>query len=144
MFKKYLYYSEGRTVTISFGLLFIVPIAVLSVFFLPLGIEKQPLLIAAACVSLVINSIFTALCASYVGLKADRYVQKHDFHLWKKSKSHSLRDRREAAKAIDSMQIPYLEKPVKYANKVAFVLLIVWILIFLGVFSFIVFSALFS
>lgn len=142
MFKKKLYYSDRKKITISFGLLFILPIAVLSVFFLPLGIEKHLILIAAACISLVINSIFTALCALYVGLKADRYVQKHDFQLWKKSKSPSFRERNEAGKAIDSMQIPSLEKHVKYVNKLAFTLLIVWTLIFLGGFSFIVFSAL--
>jgi hypothetical protein len=134
-------YSDKRRISISFGLLFIVPIAILSIFFLPFGIEKQPLLIAAACVSLTINSIFAVLYALYVGLKADRYVQKHDFHLWKKSKSHSLRERREAARAIDSMQIPSLEKSFRYANKIAFFLLVVWTLIFFGVFSFIIFTA---
>ena len=134
MFKKYLHYSNKRKVAISFGLLFIVPIAVLSVFFLPLGIEKQPLLIAAVCVSLIINSVFTALCALYVGLKADSYVQKHDFKLWKKSKSTSFKERNEAGKAIDSMQIPCLEKPLKYANISAFILLTIWALIFIVVF----------
>lgn len=93
-------------------------------------------------VSLAITIILALLYPLYVGLKTDRYVQKHNFQLWKKSKSHSLKERIEAGKEISAMsiQIPCLEKHVKFANKVAFALLTVWTLIFLGIFSLIIFS----
>jgi len=141
VFNKRLYYSDGKKVT-SFGL-FIVPVAILFVFLLPLGIKNHPILVAAAFVSLAITVILSSLGFLYVGLRIDRYVQKHDFQLWKKSKSPSFKDRREAGKAMNamSMQTPYLEKYVKYANRIAFTLLTIWTLMFLGIFSFIVFSA---
>jgi len=140
MFKTNLYYSDGKKV-ISFGL-FIVPITIFLVFLLPLA-TKYPALIAILSVSFAITFVLLLLCCLCVGLKTDRYVQKHNFQLWKKSKSHSLKERREAAKAINSMsmQIPYLEKYLKYLNKIAFILFTIWTLIFLAIFSFIIFSA---
>ena len=140
MFKKKLYYSDGKKAP-SFGI-FIAPIAI-SFGCVPL-ITKYPVPIAILLVSFVITFIPILLYALYGAFITDRYVQKHDFHLWKKSKNHSLRKRREAEKEINSlvMQTQCLEKHVKYANKVAFILLAIWTLIFLGIFSFIVFSVL--
>jgi len=139
MFKRNLYYSDGKKVPPFW--IFILPIAIFIVFGFPLVI-RYPVLLAILLVSFVITFVPILLYALYVAFITDRYVQKHDFHLWKKSKSHSLRDRREASKEIRSLasQIPYLEKHVKYANKVAFILLAIWTLIFLGIFSFIIFS----
>ena len=141
MFKKKLYYSDGKKMPPFW--IFIAPIAISLVVGIPL-VTRYPVPIAIVLVSFIIAIILSGLCCAYVGFKIDRYVQKHDFHLWKKSKRHSFRDRREASKEIRSLasQIPYLEKHEKYANKVAFILLTVWTLIFLGVFSFIVFSIL--
>jgi len=139
MFKNNLYYSDGKKVT-SFGL-FIAPIAISIVSF-PL-IAKYPVLIATILVSLAATIILSSLCFSLMGLKANRYFKKNHFQLWKKSKSRSFWERREAQKEINSMvlQIPYLEKPFRYANKIAFILFVIWTLIFLGIFSFIIFSA---
>lgn len=139
MFKRKLYYSDGKKVPPFW--IFILPIAIFIVFGFPL-VTKYPVLIAIVLISFFITFILLLLCFLYVGLKIDRYIQKHNFHLWKKSKSHSLRDRREASKEIKSlsMQIPSLEKSSKYANKIAFILLIIWTVIFLGIFSFIIFS----
>lgn len=141
MFKRNLYYSDGKKVPPFW--IFILPIAISLVFGFPL-VKRYPVLLAILLVSFVITFIPILLYALYGAFITNRYVQKHDFHLWKKSKSHSLRDRREASKEIRSLasQIPYIEKHVKYANKVAFILLAIWTLIFLGIFSFIVFSAL--
>ena len=143
MFKKKLYYSDSKKVSPFW--IFILPIAIFLVVGFPL-VTKYPVPIAILLVSFAITVILASLYPVYVGLKTDRYVQKHKFSLWKKSKSHSLRDRREASKEIRSLasQIPYLEKHVKYANKVAFILLAIWTLIFLGIFSFIIFSAITS
>jgi hypothetical protein len=140
MFKKKLYYSDGKKASPFW--IFIAPIAIFLVFGFPL-ITKYPVPIVILLVSFAITFIIISLYALYTGLKTDRYVQKHDFQLWKKSKSHSLRDRREASKEIRSLslQVPYLEKYVKYANRIAFILLTIWTLIFLGIFSFIIFSA---
>jgi hypothetical protein len=140
MLKKYRYYSDGTKVP-SFWI-FIAPIAI-SFGCVPL-ITKYPVPIAIVLVSFGIIFILSGLCCVYVGFKVDRYVQKHDFHLWKKSKMHSYRDRREASKEIRSLasQIPYLEKNKKYADKIIFTLFSIWTLIFLVIFSFIVLSAL--
>lgn len=139
MFKRNLYYSDGKKMPPFW--VFIAPIAISLVVGIPL-ITRHPVPIAILLVSFGIILVAILLYALYGAFITGRYVQKHDFHLWKKSKSPSLRDRREASKEIRSLasQIPYLEKHVKYANKVAFILLAIWTLIFLGIFSFIIFS----
>jgi hypothetical protein len=141
MFKKKLYYSDGKKVPPFW--VFIAPVAISLVVGIPL-VTRYPIPIAIVLGFFIVVIILSGLCYAYVGFKIDRYVQKHDFHLWKKSTRHSYRDRREASKEIRSLvsQIPYLEKHEKYANKVTFILLSIWTLIFLGVFSFILFSAL--
>ena len=121
--------------------IFIAPIAMLFLFLLPLRAQNQPIIVAAALVSLAITVILSSLYYIYIGFKTDRYIEKHNFQLWKKSKSSSFRERREAGKTISSMRIPCLEKHIKYANIIAFILFLIWMLIFLGIFSFIVFSA---
>jgi len=141
MFKKNRYYSDGTKVQ-SFGI-FIAPIAISIVIGIPL-VKKYPVPIVIVLVSFVITIILVSLCSLYVGLKMERYVQKHNFQLWKKLRSHSLRDRTKAARESKSLslQIPYLIKNKKYADKIIFTLFAIWTLIFLGIFSFIIFSAL--
>jgi hypothetical protein len=141
MFGRNRYYSNGEKAP-SFGL-FIVPIAVFVVFGFPL-ITRYPVLVAIPLISFCIAFVLILLCCLYVGVKIDSYVLKHDFQLWKRSKSYSLKERREAGKVIDAitMQTPYLEKYVRYANKLAFISLTIWTIIFLICFSFIIFSAL--
>ncbi len=140
MFKRNLYYSDGKKVPPFW--IFIAPIAIFFVCIPYLAKKNLPLMFAILA-SLAIILIFASLGFLYVGLRIDRYVQKHDFQLWKKSKSHSFKDRREAGKAMTamSMRTPCLEKHVRYANKVAFILLTIWTLISLGIFSFMILSA---
>lgn len=133
------YHPDGKR-AISFKV-FIVPIAIFLVCVPYLAKKDMPLMFVIL-ISLAITLIFSSLGLLYVGLKADRYLQKNDFQLWKKSKSPSLKERREAGKAISAiyMQVPCLAKPFKLANNIAFVLLIIWTIVFLGIFSFIIFS----
>ncbi len=118
---------------------FIVPIAFFLVS-LPYLAKKNLPLTFAIFVSLAITLILASLGLFYVSLKADRYIQKHEFQLWKKTKSHSLKDRMEAGKAISSIyvQVPCLAKTLKFANNIAFVLLVIWTITFLLILSFIV------
>jgi hypothetical protein len=126
----------------SFGI-FIVPIAISIVIGIPL-VTKYPIPIAILIVSFGITFVLVLLCSSYAGIKANHYFQKHNFQLWKKLRSHSLRDRIEAARELKSLalQIPYLSKNRKCVDKIIFILFIIWTLIFLICFSFIIFSAL--
>jgi hypothetical protein len=93
-------------------------------------------------VSFIVVFVPIGLYGIYGSFIVDRYVQKHDFQLWKKSKSASLKDRREAWKAIQAMcmRTPCLEKHMRYADRLAFTLLSIWTLIFLGVLLYIIFS----
>ena len=142
MFKR-LYYSDGKKAP-TFGI-FIAPIAISIVIGIPL-ITKYPVPIAILLVSFVIIFIPILLYALYGAFITDRYLQKHNFHLWKKSKRTSLKDRMEASKEIKSlsMQIPYLEKNKQYADKIIFILFAIWTFIFLVIFSFIIFLEYFS
>jgi len=126
----------------SFGI-FIAPIAISVVVGIPL-VTKYPVPIAVLLASFVITFFLVLLCSLYGGLKANYYIQKHNFQLWKKLKSTSLRDRKEAARELKSLslQIPYLIKNKKCVDKIIFILFTIWTLIFLVIFSFIVFSAL--
>lgn len=140
MYRRNLWHLNDKK-TISFAV-FIAPIAIF-VLSVPYLAKKNLPLMVLMMASLGVALILASLCTFYVGLKADRYVQKHDFQLWKKSKSHSLKDRIEAGRSINAMcmRTPCLEKHMRYANKLAFTLLSIWTLIFLGVFSFIIYSA---
>lgn len=125
---------------ISFTI-FVAPIAIF-VISIPYLAKKNIPLLFVMIASLGVTLILASLGLFFVGLKADRYVQKHDFPLWKKSKSHSLKDRMEAGRSINAMcmRTPCLEKRMRYANKLAFTLLAIWTLLFVGIFSFVVFS----
>ena len=122
--------------------IFIAPITISLVVGIPL-VTEYPVPIATLLVSLIIVFIPILLYGLYGAFITDRYVQKHDFQLWKKAKSPSLKDRREAEEAINAlcMRTPCLERRMTYANKLAFTVLTIWTLIFLGVFLFIIFSA---
>jgi hypothetical protein len=139
MLKRILCYSVGKKVPPFW--IFILPIAIFLVFGFPL-VTKYPVPIAVLLIALFITFVLILLCCLYVGLKTDHYVQKHDFRLWKKSKSHSLKERMEAAKEIKalSMQVPDLERCSYYTNGIAFVLLTIWTIIFLLILSFIIFT----
>ena len=139
MFKRTLYYSDGKKMPPFW--LFIAPIVISLVVGIPL-VTRYPVPIAILLVSFVIIFISILLYALYGAFITNRYVQKHDFQLWKKSKSSSLRERREASKQINSliMQTPRLEKSLKRANTVAFMLFVIWTLLFLGIFLFIILS----
>jgi len=121
--------------------IFIAPIALLIGAGFPL-LTRHPVPIAMAMVSLVIVLVPIALHAVYGSFIVDRHVQEHDFQLWKKSKSASLKDRSEAWEAILSMcrRTPYLEKHLRYTDRLAFILLSIWTLIFLGAFLYILLS----
>lgn len=125
----------------SFGL-FIVPVTILFAFLLPLGAREHPALTAVALVLLAVTVTLSSLCFVYVEFKKGRYAQEHHFLLWKKSKSFSLKDRRAASKEIDSlaMQVPSLERSSKRANRIAFVLFLIWAVVFLAIVLFIMFS----
>ena len=125
---------------ISFKI-FIAPITVFLVC-IPYLAKKNLLLTFIILASLAITLILASLGLMFVSLKADRYIQKHDFQLWKKTKSHSLKDRMEAGKAISSIytQVPCLAKTSEFANNIAFVLLTSWTVIFLLILSFIIFT----
>ncbi|MFC1677441.1 hypothetical protein ACFL3G_10325 [Planctomycetota bacterium] len=140
IFKSNRYFSDGKKV-LPFWI-FIAPIIISLVVGIPL-VTKYPIPITILLVSFVIIIILASLCLLYEGVKIERYVQKHNFQLWKKSKSHLYRDRREASKEMKSLstQIPHLERYSKYINRIAFTLLTIWTLIFIGIFSFIIFSA---
>jgi predicted permease len=139
MLKRWLYYSKVRK-SPPFGLL-VVPIAICLVF-VPYLAKKHPLLNVIVIVALGIIFVFLSIYGIYGAFITGRYIQKHDFQLWKKSKSSKLRERREAAKEIHAtcMRTPHLEKHVRYFNKLAFVLFLIWTLIFVGVYLFAVFS----
>lgn len=139
MFRKNLHYSNGKKVE-SFGL-FIVPVVITLMSF-PL-IPKYPVPVSIVIVTLAVTIILSSLCFLLMGLKMDSYLKKHNFHLWKKSKSFSLKERTKASKEKDSlvMQIPCLEKLLKIVNKIAFILFVVWTLIFLVIYSLIICSA---
>ena len=122
--------------------IFVIPVAIsFGCVFL---IEKYPLPVAVLLVSFGITIIGVSLFVSYAGLKINRYIQENDFQTWKKLHSTSLRDRRDAAKIIKimSLQIPQLEEYKRKGDKIAFILLTVWSLIFFGVISFIAFKEL--
>jgi hypothetical protein len=104
--------------------------------------EKNPLLAFIAFFSFGITVILVSIYPIYAGIKTDSYVQKNDFQLWKKSKSTSFKDRREAGKAIKAidMQVPYLAKRTKLAHKIAFILLTIWSISFLCIFLYILIS----
>lgn len=121
--------------------IFIAPIATFVIVGIPL-VTRYPVPIAMLTCSFILVFIPIGLHGIYGSFIVNRYVQKHDFQLWKKSKSTSLKDRREAWKAIQAMCVrtPCLEKHMKYANKLAFSLLAIWTLVFVGIFAFIVFS----
>ncbi len=141
MLFKRKHYSDGEK-TPPFWI-FIAPITITITVGFPL-VKKYPLPIAILLLSFVITFIFISLCFLYVGLKIDRYIQIHHFQLWKKTKNHSHKVRREAGKEIVDLisQTPCLEKHQKYEDKISFILLSIWTLIFFGVFSFIVFLVL--
>jgi hypothetical protein len=128
----------GKTISIK---IFIAPIAIFLVCVPYLANRNIPLtFIILASLAFVI--ILASIGLLYVGLKIDRYVQENDFQLWKRSKSHSLKERIEAGKAIKtmSMHVPQLEECVKKVDKIAFVLLAIWTTIFLLILSFIIFT----
>lgn len=143
MFKRNLYYSDGTKVPPFW--IFIAPVILLIVPGFPL-VTKHPVPLAILLVSFVITFILIAFYFAYVDFITDRYLQKHDFKLWKRTKKSSHRERRQAAKEIESLsrQIPYLEKHVKYRNKFAFILLSIWTLILFVILVFILFSAMTS
>lgn len=143
MFGRNRHYLDA-TKTYPFWI-FIAPFTIFLVVGIPL-VTKYPVPIAILLVSLLIIFVPILLYGLYGAFITGRYVQKHDFQLWKKSKSASLKDRREAEKAINAMcmRTPYLEKHMRYANKVAFIVLTIWTLVFLGIFSFIIFSAMWN
>jgi hypothetical protein len=138
MFKIGRYYSDGKKYPPFW--MFIAPIVVFLICF-PYLIKRNPSLTVIILVSFATTLILISLYSLYVAFITNSYVQKHDFHLWKKSKSPSLKERQEAGREIMSLvsQTPYLEKYEKHANKIAFVLLTIWTLIFLGIFSLIIF-----
>ena len=140
MFKRNLYYSDGTKVPPFW--IFIAPVILLIVPGFPL-VTKHPVPLAILLVSFVITFILIAFYFAYVDFITDRYLQKHDFKLWKRTKKSSHRERRQAAKEIESLsrQIPYLIKNKKRVDKVIFILFVIWTLIFLGIFLFIVFTA---
>jgi hypothetical protein len=127
---------------ISF-MIFIIPVAIF-LLCIPFLIKKNPPLTFIFLASLAITIIISSSGLLYASIKVERYFQTHDFHLWKKLKSCSLKDRMEAAKAINhlSTQVPELDRCLKHANKIAFILLTTWTIIFLICFSFIIFSVL--
>jgi hypothetical protein len=139
MFRKNLHYLDGKKVE-SFGL-FIAPIVITLMSF-PL-IHKYPVPFAIVLVSLGITIILSSLSFLLTSFKANSYLKKYHFQLWKKYRSRSFRERREAQKEINSMvlQIPQLEKPFKYSNNIAYILFVIWTLIFLGIYSLIICSA---
>ena len=115
--------------------IFIVPIVVFFIC-LPYLARKNPLLMFITLGSFGITVILTLLYPAYASLKDRKtylYLQEQNFALWKKSQSHSLKDRWVARKAMDAiyMQDPSLAKRMKLANKIAFILLTVWSLSFL-------------
>ena len=133
-------YRRDKEKAISLKI-FIVPI----VFFLicvPYMAERKPLLAFIAFFSFGITIILVSIYPVYASLKTDSYVQKHDFQLWKKSKSASFKDRREAGKAIKAMdmQVPCLAKRMKLAHRIAFILLTTWSLVFLCILLFVLIS----
>ena len=138
MFEKNLHYSNGKKIEPFW--LFIAPMVITFMSF-PL-IDKYPVPFAIVLVFLFATIILSGLCFFLTGLKANSYLKKHQFKLWKKSKSRSFWERREAQKEIHSMtlQIPQLEKLYKFSNKIAFILLSIWTLIFLVVYSLIICS----
>lgn len=140
MFKK-LFCSDSKS-ALPLGI-FIVPV----LLFLTVGIPfvpRYPIAITIVLVSFIIVFLITGFCYAYRGFKIDRYVQQHDFPLWKKTKIHSYRERREAAIKIRLLasQTPCLEKSRRHIEKIIFILFSLWTLLFLGCFSFILLSAL--
>jgi hypothetical protein len=132
-------HPDGKK-TISFKM-FVVPIAIFLVSVPYLAKKNLPLMFVILA-SLAITLILASLGLLYASLKANRYIQKHDFQLWKKIKSHSLKDRMEAGKAMSSiyMQVPCLAKPLELANNIAFVLLTIWTIGFILILSLIIFT----
>lgn len=143
MFKRNRYYSDGKKIPPFW--IFILPITISFTvgFFL---LKKYPIPIAILFVSFCITFVLLSLRLFYGGVKQERYFQKHNFQLWKKSYRRSLRERQEAAKEMGSLvkQITYLEKSLKSENKFAFILLTIWTLIFIVIFSLIIFSAIYG
>ena len=134
-------YSD-TTKKFRFGI-FIIPIVIsFCCIFL---IKRHPLPIAILLVSFGITIIIISLFISYAGLKINKYIQKNDFQTWKKLHSTSLRERRDAAKTVKIMssQIPQLEEFKTKGDKIAFTLLMIWTVIFIGIISFIIFKELY-
>ncbi|OHB58094.1 MAG: hypothetical protein A2Y12_07415 [Planctomycetes bacterium GWF2_42_9] len=136
MFKRS-HYSDGKR-GYPFWI-FIVPIIAFVLCF-PYLIKGNPGLTVIILIFLFITFIIISLYELYGGFITNHYVQKHNLNLWKKSKSHSLRERQEAGKEINSLvsQIPCLEKHSNLANKIAFRLLTIWTLIFIVISLFII------
>ena len=125
--------------------IFIAPITIFVAVGFPL-IPRYPIPIAVLLVTFSMIFVPLGLYGIYGSFIVGRYVRKHDFQLWKKSKSTSLKAKREAYEAIQAMcmRTPCLGKHLRYSNKLAFTLLSIWTLIFLGVFSFIILSAMWN
>ena len=134
--------DSGRKKTPPFWI-FIAPFTITLAVGFPL-LPKYPLPIAGLLLSLCVVFSLVFWCLIYVGLKNDSYARKHHFELWKKTKTLPLRARMEAARELTSLlsQVPSLVKLGESVNRFVFIVLAVWILIFICVFSFILFSAL--
>jgi hypothetical protein len=82
--------------------------------------------------------LFTSgLIVIYWGLKADKYVQKHHFELWKKYKTptYSIKKRLEAIRLMDSLDDPIVDKLVAKGEKYWMFGLLPWLTFFLLVAS---------
>ena len=121
--------------------IFIAPIAMFLVCVPYLAKRSIPLTFIIFA-SLSVAIILASIGLLYVSFKIDRYVQENNFQLWKRSKSHSLKERIESGKAIKtmSMQIPQLKECVKRVDKIAFALLAIWTVIFLTILSLVIFT----
>ncbi len=85
----------------------ILMVAVILYFFIliPIGFKKFPVLFVIIILSWVPLLLLMGICGIVVGVKSDRFLQNHNFGLWKKTKSSSFKEKMEAQREIRNLDL---------------------------------------
>lgn len=110
---------------VLFSVLLLIAAGILSELF-PYLASNYPAHLVVLMLSLWITVLLAGISAMLMALKTDRFAQKNYFSLWKKLRSPSLRERREAGKAISALSSQHLKRENKLANVVGIGFFILW------------------
>jgi hypothetical protein len=96
--------------------------------------EKFFFLFMFGFISFWVTGALICIISFVYGIASNIYIFKHHRQLWKKVMIHpSLKERRQAAKAIRSLNDPFLIKIERRWNKAGFFLFKLWLIVFTSV-----------